>query len=230
MFVGIGVSQETHEFKFGLLLACLFGAILIPPYFEGQALFDVAWKVVFSLVLLAAMYSVTGRHTYLIPSAFLLVPTVSTVWFDHFSVDNHTAFYLDNITSIAFLGFICFHLLRHILNAKTVTTNVIYASMCVYLMLGLIWAAIYANIHLFYGEAFVSMSGLDMNSIASYKVMGFFTYYSMITMSTLGYGDIVPVNKVAQAWASVQAMVGQFYIAVIMARLVSLHARDSTDT
>ena len=225
MLLNIGINKETNEFRFGWLLACLFGAILIPPYFDGSSLFDVVWKLGFSFVLIAAMYSVTGPKTFLLPTAILLIPTVSTIWLDHFSQHSEITFYLDNLTSIVFLGIIVFFLLRYILSAQKVTTNVILASMCVYLMLGLIWAAIYANINLFYGSAFAVSSGVELVDVAGREIMGFFIYYSMVTLSTLGYGDIVPVHKVSQAWAAVQAMVGQFYIAVLMARLVSLHAK-----
>jgi hypothetical protein len=56
--------------------------------------------------------------------------------------------------------------------------------------------------------------------------MSTFTYFSFVTLSTLGYGDITPINRVAGAWVAVEAMIGQFYIAIIMARLVSLHAAN----
>ncbi|HEY7774291.1 MAG TPA: ion channel [Marinagarivorans sp.] len=223
--MNLGIDKQTNEFRFIFLLASLFGAILIPPHFGDSTLFNVVWEVGFSAVLIVAMYSVTGPRAFLLPALILLVPTLASTWLDHFGVSGRLAFYIDNLTSIAFLSIIVAALLRYILSAQRVTTNVIYASMCVYLMLGLIWAAIYANINLFYEPAFAVSSGVELVGVAGDEVMGFFTYYSMITLSTLGYGDIVPTHKVAQAWAAVQAMVGQFYIAVVMARLVSLHMR-----
>lgn len=223
--IELGIDKKTNEFRFVLLLACLFGAILIPSYFGDSPLFNLVWRIGFSTVLIVAMYSVTGPRTFLLPAAILLVPTLVTTWLEHFGEQNELAFYVDNLTSIAFLSIIVAAVLRYILLAQRVTTNVIYASMCVYLMLGLIWAAIYANINQFYAPAFAASSGVELIGIGVHEVMGFFTYYSLVTLTTLGYGDIVPTHKVAQAWASVQAMVGQFYLAVVMARLVSLHVR-----
>jgi len=214
--------KETGEYRFPLLLLSLFGTLLIPPYFEGHELFALIWKLIFTTVLISAVYVIVEQKRIWLFAMILMLPTLATLWVDHFSGHNRIAFYVDNLTTIAFLGFISYHLLRIILLSKNVNANIIYASMCLYLLIGLIWAAIFSNINLFYDGAFL------FNSASSLKVeeqmMGVFTYYSFVTLSTLGYGDIVPTHKVAQSWAAVEAMIGQFYIAIIMARLVSLHA------
>lgn len=213
--------EETGEFRFSLLLAALFGAVLIPPYFDGHALFNLIWKGVFTTVLVAAAYTVVGQRRILLMAVLLLLPTLATLWLEHFRHSN-LVFYLDNLTTIAFLGFICYRFLLHILSARQVTTNIIVASMCVYLMMALMWAAIYSNINLYFDGAF-RFPAEQATMALEEQMMGVFTYYSFVTLSTLGYGDIVPVHKVAQSWAAVEAMIGQFYIAIIMARLVSLH-------
>jgi len=220
----ISDNNANSEFRFILLLAALFATVLIPPYFEGGVWFGLIWKVVFTGSLLAAMYAIAGRKKVLFPAALLFFPTVATLWGGQLNEDNLLIFYLDNLTTIAFLGFASFHLGRHVLASRQVTVNVIYGSLCLYLLIGFIWAAIYSNIHLYYGEAFRFSNAADLGIESGGRHMGYFTYYSFVTLSTLGYGDITPINKVAQAWSTVEAMVGQFYIAIVLARLVSLHA------
>ena len=221
------IHEQSGEFRFQLLLVCLFGAVLIPPYFEGHSWFGLVWKVVFTLVLLASAYSVIRMRKLYRPALVLMIPTVITVWLEFYVDQNEWVFYLDNLTTIGFMGFIGYHFLRYILECRVVTTNVIYASMCLYLILAIMWAAIYANIHLFYDGAFnFSNEHLVVDDHYDERIMGVFSYYSFVTLSTLGYGDITPINKVAQAWVSVEAMIGQFYIAIIMARLVSMHAKS----
>lgn len=216
--------NDSGEFKFHLLLISLFGTVLIPPYFVGHPLFNLVWKLVFSLVLLAAVYSVVGQRRTLWFALLLMVPTLFTLWLELFQDRNRLVFYLDNFTTIAFLGFICYQFFLHILRTRRVTGNIIIAAMCLYLMLGLMWAAIYANINLYYEGAF-RFPDTDVLAHAGQhnQAMGVFSYFSFVTLSTLGYGDIVPVHKVAQSWVVVEAMVGQFYIAILMARLVGLH-------
>lgn len=221
----LAAHHENGEFKFGLLLACLFVALIVPSYFDGHPLFNVVWKVIFTSVLLAALYSLVGHKKVWFPALVLMLPTLATVWIEHFSVHNRVLFYLDNLTTILFLGFICYQFLIYVLRSRVVSANMIYASMCVYLMIGIIWAAIYSNINLFYNGAFFFANvAPEKTLVLEEQLMGVFTYYSYVTLTTLGYGDVVPTHKVAQSWATVEAMVGQFYIAVIMARLVSIHA------
>ena len=96
--------------------------------------------------------------------------------------------------------------------------------MCLYISLAVLWAAIFTNLELFYGSAFsfygasAAEAGIGRENLFSYLM-----YYSFVTLSTLGYGDIIPVHLVAQNWAAVEAMVGQFFIAIVIARLVSLY-------
>lgn len=223
----LGLRNEVREFRFLTLLFCLFGALIIPPYFDGHEIFTLVSKVVFSVVLFASVYAVMELRRLWVIGVILLVPTFLSIWIEQVSDHNRIAFYVDNLTTIGFFGFIGYHFLRYILSCKKVTTNIIYASMCLYLMLAFVWAAIYANIHMFYGEAFNFSNEYLMGAVSSEsRSMSTFTYFSFVTLSTLGYGDITPANRVAGAWVAVEAMIGQFYIAIIMARLVSLHAAN----
>ena len=54
-------------------------------------------------------------------------------------------------------------------------------------------------------------------------------YFSFVTLSTLGYGDVLPVHEVSQNWAAMEAMIGQFFIATVIARLVSVYTVDEEE-
>ena len=216
-------NKDGTDFRFLTLLLTLFAVVLLPPYFESLKLVNLSWKILFSGVLFSAIYAIIGQRKILFIGVVLMVPTLATNWLDQF-FNVRILFYLDNLTTIAFLGFICLHIFKYILNCRQVTTNVIYASMCLYLMLALIWAAIFTNIQVFYGSAFAfSDPGIAAAAERGENLMPIFSYFSFVTISTLGYGEIVPIHRVAHAWAAVLAMIGQFYIAIVMARLVSLY-------
>jgi len=215
--------SKTHEFRFLILLLSLFAAILVPPYFTDMAIISYVWRVIFSAVLVFALLSVTGSGKNLMFIGLLLVPTFVTTWLSEYT-EEALYIYLDNLTTIIYLVVVAWFFVRFIFLARLVTLNVIYASMCLYLILALIWAAIYANLHIYYEDAFhFGVPWLETMANHRDSHMGIFTYYSFVTLSTLGYGDISPVNRVAQAWVSVEAMIGQFYIAIAMARLVSMY-------
>ena len=132
--------------------------------------------------------------------------------------------YLDNLTNIIYFGLICVFLGRYILTRRRVTLEVIFASMCLYMIVAVLWAAIYTNLELYYNPAFTfggqlaAEAGLDQDNLYRHMI-----YYSFVTLSTLGYGDTLPINEVSQNWAAMEAMIGQFYIAIVIARLVSMY-------
>ena len=209
--------------RFAVLFLLLFCAVLIPPYFEDADWVAGFWRGLFTLVLLWALYTVSGSRRTLILAALMLVPTISSTWLVDFGQER-TIDYVDNITNIAYLGLICFFLGQYILTTRRVTLEVIFAAMCLYMMIAVLWAAIFTNLELFYGDAFVFQGKFaheaGVNAENLYRHM---TYYSFVTLSTLGYGDIIPVHLVAKNWAAMEAMIGQFFIAIIIARLVSIY-------
>ena len=209
--------------RFAVLFILLFCVLLIPPYFEDSVWIGMFWRTLFTAVLLWALYTVAGSRRVLILAALVLLPTISSTWLAEPGQEKALA-YLDNVTNIIYFGLICFFLAHHILTTRRVTLEVIFASMCLYMILAILWAAIFTNLQLFYGDAFTFRglsaleAGIDQENL--YREM---IYYSFVTLSTLGYGDILPTNQVAQNWAAMEAMVGQFYVAIIIARLVGLY-------
>ena len=221
--------------RFAILFVLLFCTILIPPYFENTPWIGTFWRSLFSLVLLWALYTVTGGGKVLMLAAIMLVPTITSTWLADPSQESYVL-YIDNITNIVYFSLICAFLGRYILINRRVTLEVIFAAMCLYMILAILWAAIYTNLELYYGGAF-TFGGLTSveAGIARDALFQEFVYFSFVTLSTLGYGDVLPGNLIGQNWAAMEAMVGQFFIAVVIARLVSVYtveeeeeAREST--
>jgi len=209
--------------RFGVLFVLLFCVLLIPPYFENSAWIGQFWRLLFTFVLLWALYTVAGSGRTLMLAAIILIPTVGSTWLADPGQEIYLA-YLDNITNIVYFGLICTFLGRYILTTKRVTLEVIFAAMCLYMILAVLYAAIYTNLELYYVNAFTfngqmaAEVGIDQGNLYRHML-----YFSFVTLSTLGYGDILPVHQVAHNWAATEAMVGQFFIAIIIARLVSIY-------
>ena len=209
--------------RFAILFVLLFCVLLIPPYFEDAAWIGEFWRGLFTLVLLWALYTVSGSRRVLILAALVLIPTLSSTWLAEPGQERYLA-YLDNITNIVYFGLICAFMGQYILTTRRVTLEVIFAAMCLYMILAVLWAAIYTNLQLYYGDAFIFQgqmavdAGIDTENLYRHMI-----YYSFVTLSTLGYGDIIPGHIAAQNWAAMEAMIGQFFIAIIIARLVSVY-------
>jgi voltage-gated potassium channel len=93
--------------------------------------------------------------------------------------------------------------------------------MCVYLLMGLIWAILYGLIFQFWPGAFNGMEGV--NGKVSMDTL---LYYSFVTLAGLGYGDITPIVPLARTLAYFEVISGQLYIAVLLAGLVGLFLND----
>ncbi len=119
-----------------------------------------------------------------------------------------------------FYGICLLVFLHRIFSETTVTADTIQGGIAVYFLSGLLWAFFYETLLLFNPDAI----------LFSDHVLGKFSdliYFSFVTITTLGYGDITPVSRMAKNLAVLEAVWGQTYLAVLVARLVGLHLSSS---
>jgi len=137
---------------------------------------------------------------------------------------------LRHLFAVAFLGYAIILVVLFIFTRQRVTGNTVCASLCIYLLLGLVWALAYSMIDLLDHGAFRSTVTNGESSPISRFARGTSTsvlYFSFSTLTTLGYGDIVPISPIARAFASIEAITGQIYLTVLVARLVGLNIAES---
>jgi uncharacterized membrane protein len=96
------------------------------------------------------------------------------------------------------------------------TTVVIMGGICVYLLMGFLWAFVFTILESVQPGSFQMPEGLEAG-------LSSFSYYSFVTITTLGYGDVTPVSNPARSLALLEAILGQLYIAILIARLVGTH-------
>jgi hypothetical protein len=113
-------------------------------------------------------------------------------------------------------------LLSHIRRAKEVTPDLIMGAASTYFLLGLLWAFIFVFIETFSPGSFrLEGSPVDMESQL--------IYYSFVTLTTVGYGDVTAVSMIARSYSVLEAVIGQLYLTVLVAGLVGLHISQSTE-
>jgi voltage-gated potassium channel len=207
------------------LLVALVVLLSSAPFLEELEDGDLILSVLFSLVLIAAVFAVANRKRSLAIALVLAVPAITMRWINQLRPDLlHPAAFL--VCALVLLAFVIGHLLQFILRAPVVTVEVLCASIAAYLMLGLMWTVAYWLVdQLTPGGAF------SFNTNRGAQSMNGFTglYFSFITLSTVGYGDITPVSQAARWLAAMEAMTGLLYVAVLIARLVSLYSRTKQD-
>jgi len=153
----------------------------------------------------------------------LSLPVFAGTWLAYF-LEN---VYLTLVTwsfAIVFLALIGSIVLSDVLKSEKVTTDTIHASICVYLLIGVTWALLYSVMEGIRPGSFL-IEHSQVISVSEY--MPHFLYYSFVTLTTLGYGDITPLTPLAKTVSYMEAVTGQIYIAVLIARLVGLHIAHS---
>ena len=108
--------------------------------------------------------------------------------------------------------------LHYVLQARAITPDQIYAGICMYIMLGFAFGAVFYLVNILDPKSFfmsTNVTGRDTPDLM---------YFSFVTLATLGYGDITPISNVARSLAVVEALVGMLFIAIFMARLVSMQS------
>jgi hypothetical protein len=164
----------------------------------------------------------------LVAGVSLAVPTFIVAWMQHFIAWRWLiAAYL--VLAVLFLGFTAVVVLRQTLASAAVTADTIAGAICFYLLLGVIWALVYAALELAHPGSFLD-GGRPVGVPNRGSLVPELLYLSLATLSTLGYGDILPVTPQARMLAALEAIVGPLYLAVLIARLVGLAAsRPHTD-
>ncbi|WP_211209429.1 potassium channel family protein [Thiofilum flexile] len=126
------------------------------------------------------------------------------------------------ITSILYHGVMCFILAQYTFRARKVMTDIVISATTLYLVIGSGFAAIFATIEWIEPGSFVASSGAK---IQWQQLL----YYSYVTLTTLGYGDITPAYFYAQAFASFEALTGVLYTVILLSRLVGLYSSQNND-
>ena len=213
------VTREFENKGHRFLLSALLLVIFISPFLQQWSRLGWLLAVFLMLVLLAAVRTVASRARQyivaLVLGAIALVP--------QFGVLIERAEWLVTIRYLAmvlFLLWVCLLLLHDIIiRSHTVTTDLILGAINVYLMVGVGHAFLYGLIeHLQPG----SFTGLEALGNVAEPIIRFI-YYSFVTMTTLGYGDVSPLTSYAMTASYAQAMFGQLYLAILVARLVGLY-------
>lgn len=205
-----------------LLVALLIFLIGVPIAIDLHMLPpEIIRAVGFSSLLAIGLWSLrSSGRAFSGAIAFVVAGIVLSVFFAY---SNQIMFRLGStLAMLAFLLLATGDAMRQIAKGNNISANRIIGAICVYLMLGVIWALSYALM-----EAIIpgSFKGLTEHA-ASTGWNPDWAYFSFVTLSTLGYGDITPVTYSARALSYFEAIVGQFYLAVLVAGLVGAYLSE----
>ena len=204
------------RFGFSSLLIWLVSIQLIFPYVVSSRFAGYFLSVGFSLSLISSVYIFSHQQRVLITALILAVPTFVTTWFAQIYPTPVLAL-IDTSTNILFFGYVIAQLIMQVFSTRLVTRETISGSICIYLLMGYFWTFLYILCDFVWPDSFEGLVPSQLHTQYNYL------YYSFVTLTTLGYGDITPVTPPAQSLAIMEAITGQLYLTVMVARLVGMH-------
>jgi voltage-gated potassium channel len=203
-----------NGYRFRILWATLLLLLLFYPFIKHYQLtrLQMVLNVILTLILFSGIHAVSDNRRHLLLSSAMVAPAILLSWVDQFFPLQiyHLA---APICLAAAFGFVAAHIMRFALQTGRVDAAKVDAAICVYLLIGVIWQNFYVLVDRLIPGSFTN------DQLAH----GDFLYFSYITLSTLGYGDITPLNGPAQALAYTEAILGQLYLTILVARLVGLY-------
>lgn len=212
-------TGRTHYLLFALL-----GFIVIHPAMQGSARNYLGYAFLL-LIPIAGVFSLGGRRRNLIAGGVLaalgLAAGIHAVIDARAGVLRPTG--LTAATMLIYYTSTIRHLLQNLLRARFVTQETLVSAACVYLLVGLAFAFAYMWVQIAIPGSFASAAG------AAFLDLPTLVYFSFVTLATLGYGDIAPVSPIARSLATLEAIFGVMYLAIVISRMVTLVSRSEIE-
>jgi hypothetical protein len=212
----------------GFLLAALLVLVALSPWLSPRLVGRALWEVLFTIVMLSTIYVFGLDRRQAATTVVLAVPTVASLWIGVL-VPGSDSSKLGLLLLIGFLLYTIAVLLRQVFTARTVTMDTLAGAFCIYLLMGFFWGGVYALIYLLAPDAIHIPDPPTVTAdrgVGAYVPLSNMFYFSFTTLTTVAYGDILPVDPGARSASMLEGLLGQFYLTVLVARLVGIHIAD----
>ncbi len=223
MAVPRGQCMKRNNFTY-LLVALLIFIIVLPVAYDlGLISLKASRFLAISSLLVVGIWSLRGAgRLYSIGMLTVIVGIILSLL--SIARDDDTLHVFSELALFVFLALAVFNTLRQVAVGNDISPNRIIGATCVYLMLGVIWSTAYSALEFVQPGSF---AGLTESTSPAWNPD--WVYFSFVTITTLGYGDILPLTQSARSLAFAEAIVGQFYIAVLVAGLVGAYISERAD-
>ena len=202
------------------LLLYIFGS----PFLASHESLTVLAHTSLSIAMLVAVYAVRKQQNQRSITMALLLPLLALYWlgiYDVIPFSRHGSYLLFSV----FYGMLVYSFVFQIIHSSKITINVLAAALCLYLIIGLFWGTLYTLLYELNPGAY---SGVLLDNMKVHS-LHIFNYFSFVTLTTLGYGDITPQSPGAASLCQMEAIVGQFFTAVVVGWIVGNFVSEKKD-
>lgn len=210
-----------RRYRHAQLLVMLVLSMLMNPFVEGTLLFKVV-DLTLALTLISAVLACSRDRVRMMAGLGFSLVVLGLSWYRNFSGIEAVSIVYSSLALLFFFYVTAIILIDVFRESTEVSADTICGALAGYLLIGVIWAFAYALLEVLLPG---SITGLREEASTS----GYQQYlgYSFVTLTTLGYGNVLPANAKAESLAAAEAIVGQVYLTVLVARLVALNLSAS---
>jgi voltage-gated potassium channel Kch len=222
------MQKRESPWRHLALLICILVLFTASPFVITLRHGVLMLNIIGATVLLAGSYALSERkHLFAIAIVLSAISVIAT-W-RLLAFPQHWAVLVAHTSIIILVTFFSVTILGYVLRSGRITADKIFAAVCVYMLIGYAWTFVYALLDDMQPGSFAALSETGRNDDYAGRVMQL-RYFSFMTLTTVGYGDIVPRSSVARTFAMLEAVMGQIYLTVLVARLVGLHIVHSNSS
>ncbi|MGI9304311.1 MAG: potassium channel family protein [Gammaproteobacteria bacterium] len=205
--------QLVDRQRCSLLFVSLVMLLILYPYLDGDDdALGLLLEIITSVVLLVGLYSISRKTWEFITAVVLIIPALVGNWSDARANDSLLELIMV-FSEIAFFLFMTAMIFAYVMGDRLLLGDRLQGALSVYLLLGVMFSLIY--------ELMEMLAPGSLRFPNDAPIWSDYLYYSFVTLTTLGYGEIVPVTPKAQSLAILEAATGVLYVAVLVAWLVS---------
>jgi hypothetical protein len=209
------MSEFFMRHRFVILLGTILFMIIGGPFLRAIFQYKIITDVLLTVIFAAAIFAISQKRINIFISMGLALPMFASTW-SYYFFKSSQLLAAGQVFGVLFVGFTINCLIKFIFSQKTVTREVIYAAMIVYLLMAITWSFAYSMLEYFFPGSFSSPQGAEQDFFH-------FLYFSYVTITTLGYGDVLPLTQKAKSLVMLEAVTGQMYLVVAVAWLVGMH-------
>ena len=217
-----GLRNQTVRYKllFGMLLSTMVASPLLPDATIGS----IVYEGLIAFVLVSSLFAIASSRRVALVGLALAVPAVAGGMVRHWIDLPLMAEVLTRLAGAGVMAVTTYQIVKHVSRAQRVTQQMVFGVMSAYLLLGFTASALFAAM----GAVAPQTININASALTAAALESTYLYFSFVTLTTLGYGDISPVTPMARSLAVLVAVTGQLFVAVMLARVVALYVSHST--
>ncbi len=211
------IASDTH--RFAILLGSFLLLMLATPFFETNLIAGNIGDLLYYIFLAAAAYSV--RRSRFFTLAIILGATAILADLASYFINQKIALVVATSLSSLYLLLIIILILGNVIQQQRVSADTVLGGLCIYIMMGFFWTSLFVNLELITPGSF--NFGIHAHHPDLTRLYGLLSYYSFISLLSIGFGDIIPISSMAQTLTVLEGLIGRFYLVFYMAYLINLY-------